>query len=327
MMVAGVGVVFGQQRNPGPGVVALPVAAGTGGLFLPGPFGQHGRELIDADRSGRGGDAPVGRHGQHVAQSVAAEGGPQRRVSTVDLIGGHPRRGDLRLNGAGDQRSRQGGFGRETPSVDRDSGVVAAIGIFGPRLGQVHSTVDEGVSAWGGVGQIHRDLGVLDTPRGAGVLALHPDRMQPLLHIPCLIEDQYRAGVAEGVDDVVAQIVTNPVGVPFRPRQQMLQPVGGGVAAVLSDRPAILAVQARDHPCHQLGGMPQGFVAAESRRDPIDHRRELRPPPIRVYAMSRGDRGIFRCIHKLRTMPRSPSLPAQTRHNATITNYGCSISP
>ena len=29
--------------------------------------------------------------------------------------------------------------------------------------------------------------------------------------------------------------------------------------------------------------------------------------------MNRGGRGIFRCIHKLRTMPRSPPLPAQTR--------------
>ena len=29
--------------------------------------------------------------------------------------------------------------------------------------------------------------------------------------------------------------------------------------------------------------------------------------------MSRGDRGVFRCLHKLRTMPRSPRLPAQTR--------------
>jgi hypothetical protein len=31
--------------------------------------------------------------------------------------------------------------------------------------------------------------------------------------------------------------------------------------------------------------------------------------------MSRGDRGIFRCVHKLRTMPRSPRLPAQTRQH------------
>ena len=43
-----------------------------------------------------------------------------------------------------------------------------------------------------------------------------------------------------------------------------------------------------------------------------------RPPPIRVYAMSRGDRGIFSCLHKLRTMPRSPPLPAQTRPTTQV---------
>ena len=31
--------------------------------------------------------------------------------------------------------------------------------------------------------------------------------------------------------------------------------------------------------------------------------------------MSRGDRGRFWSLHKPRTMPRSPPLPAQTRHN------------
>ena len=69
MMVAGVGVVFGQQRNPGPGVVALPVAARSGGVFLPRPFGQLAGSSIHPDHAGRGGDVPVGRHGQHVAQA------------------------------------------------------------------------------------------------------------------------------------------------------------------------------------------------------------------------------------------------------------------
>src|SRR6476620_1361863 len=47
---AGVGVVFGQQADPGPGVVALAVAARSGGVFLPGPAGQLCGESIDADR-------------------------------------------------------------------------------------------------------------------------------------------------------------------------------------------------------------------------------------------------------------------------------------
>jgi len=35
--------------------------------------------------------------------------------------------------------------------------------------------------------------------------------------------------------------------------------------------------------------MPKWFVATKSWRDAIQDRRELRAPPIRVYAMSRGD--------------------------------------
>ncbi len=96
---------------------------------------------------------------------------------------------------------------------------------------------------------MHHDLGVLDAPGGAGVLALHPDRMHALLHFPSFINHEYGTRVTEGFDDVVAQVVTNLIGVPFRPCQQMLQPVGG--TAVFGDRPAILAVQARDHPGHQ----------------------------------------------------------------------------
>jgi len=40
--------------------------------------------------------------------------------------------------------------------------------------------------------------------------------------------------------------------------------------------------------------------------------------------MSRGDRGQFWSLHKPRTMPRSPPLPAQTRPTTAVTNYGCS---
>jgi hypothetical protein len=95
----------------------------------------------------------------------------------------------------------------------------------------------------------------------------------------------------------------------------MLQPVGAGCPAVLGDGPAILAVRARDHPGHEFTGMAQRLIAGKTRRDPIQYRRELCLPPIRVYAMSRGDRSIFRCVHKLRTMPRSPPRPAQTRQH------------
>jgi len=47
-------------------------------------------------------------------------------------------------------------------------------------------------------------------------------------------------------------------------------------------------------------------------------------PSVRVYAVNRGDRGVFGCLHKLWTMPRSPLWPAQTRRVPPVPIYGCS---
>ncbi len=314
-MVPGVGVVFGQQPKPCPGVQPWPVRAGAGGVFLPGMCRDQRGQRIDADRAGMGGHAPVGRNRHHVAQSVASNGCAQSWVGSIDFVAGHPPRGYSGGHRALDQCCRQRWFGRETPLVGGDSGIGAAFMVVGPAARKVQSPVDQRVPTRGRIRQIHRHLGVLDAARGTAVLALHPDAVHALLDVTGLVDHQDRTRVTERIDDVIAQIVADIVGVPAGPCQQMLQPIGGGITAVLGDRPAILAVQARDHPGHEFTGTAQRFVPGETRRDPIQHRRELRLPPIRVYAMSRGDRGILRSCHKLRTMPRSPRLPAQTRQH------------
>ena len=117
----------------------------------------------------------------------------------------------------GDQCRRQRGLGRETPSVPGDSRFIAAIRILGPAARQIQGAVNQGVPTPGGVGEVHRDLGVLDAPGGAGVLALHPHGRHTLLHVPSFINHEYGTRVTKGVDDIVTQIITNPVSVPFRP--------------------------------------------------------------------------------------------------------------
>jgi hypothetical protein len=67
--------------------------------------------------------------------------------------------------------------------------------------------------------------------------------MHALLHVAGLIKDQDRAAVAEGVDDVIPQIIAHGIGVPAGPRQRMLQPIGSRRTAVLSNGPAILSVR------------------------------------------------------------------------------------
>ena len=156
---------------------------------------------------------------------MAADGRAQCRIGAVDLVAGHPRCGRVGLDRAADQHFGQGGFGRETPSISGDSSLLAAVSILGPRLGQVQGAVDQRVSTRRRVGQIDRDLGVLDPPGGAAVLALHPHRRGALLDVAGLVDHQHRTRVTERVDDVVAQVIAHRLGVPLRPRQQVLQPV------------------------------------------------------------------------------------------------------
>jgi hypothetical protein len=139
--------------------------------------------------------------------------------------------------------------------------------------------------------QKHRDLDVLDPSCAAGVSALHADRMDALLDIASLINDQDRARLTEMIDDVAPQIITDGVGVPHRPGQQMLQPVRAHIAAMLGDRPTVLTIQARHQPEHQPGGTTPGFIPFEPRRNAIQQLGEAPPPPVRVYAMRRGHRG------------------------------------
>lgn len=98
-------------------------------------------------------------------------------------------------------------------------------------------------------------------------------------------------GLTGDVDDVITQIIAYGVGIPAGPPRQVLQPIRGGRAAVLGNGSAILSIQARDHLSHQLTGMTQRLISGETRRDPINHGRELRQPPIHVYAMKRRGRG------------------------------------
>jgi len=81
--------------------------------------------------------APVGRHSKDIAQPVAADRGTQPRVSAIDFIPGHQRRGNSRGHSPVDQRDCQGGFGRKTLFTLRDSGLSATVRVLGLGLGQV----------------------------------------------------------------------------------------------------------------------------------------------------------------------------------------------
>jgi len=178
-------------------------------------------------------------HGQHVADVPLLQRGAQFRVVVIDLVPGHPRVGDPAIQGRVDHALGQCGF-RGEPDVGGDTARRAGARVVGPGFRQVQGPVDQRVPPRRGVGQIHRELGVLDAAGGAGLLALHPDRRSALLHIPGLVDDQDAARSPEGLDHVPTQVITHRIGILRRTRQQVLQPIRRQITSLLGDRPAIL---------------------------------------------------------------------------------------
>lgn len=101
------------------------------------------------------------------------------------------------------------------------------------------------------------------------------------------------------LDQVVADVIADPVVVPHRPRQQVLHPIRGGVPGMLGDRPAVLAWQVRKQPTHERPGAAAWFHPREPARDPAQQLLQLYLPAgrVSVYAVACGHRLIFGCVH------------------------------
>jgi hypothetical protein len=119
------------------------------------------------------------------------------------------------------------------------------------------------------------------------------------------LDDQDRASVAEGVDDVIAQIIADRISVPARPCQQVLQPIRSGCTAVLGDRPAILAVQTRP----SQPSTPRH--AAVVRSDEIAARSDRSP--------RRTPTGTDQGLRYEPRRPRHIQMCSQTPNNAAVT--------
>ena len=108
------------------------------------------------------------------------------------------------FQGGGDHLPGQLRFGGEV-DVGGYSGLLESGGIVGPGPGQVEALVDQGMGLGSGVGEVDRDLAVLDSSGGARVLTGHPDGARPLLHIVGLVHDQDHALVPQARGEVATQ--------------------------------------------------------------------------------------------------------------------------
>lgn len=83
---------------------------------------------------------------------------------------------------------------------------------------------------------------------GAGVLALHSREGCAFLDEAGVVDDEDPVGFAEVVDDVCLQVVADVVGVPGGSVQEPLQAVGGAVACVFGQLPAVCGRPGRARP-------------------------------------------------------------------------------
>jgi hypothetical protein len=94
-----------------------------------------------------------------------------------------------------------------------------------------------------------------------------------------------------------------------REGMEVLHPVGGGVAGVFGDRPAVLAWSVGQQPAHERPGVPAGLHPAEPAQQLL---RQLLPPS-RVYAVARIARNPMRRTNHPNTIKPKPwgLLPGQ----------------
>ncbi len=259
--------------------------AAVEGQLAGGAVAAHHEPVVAGDR-------------QHVAGPSGLQFGPQPGTVAVDLIAGHPRRRHPGVQCQADHGRGQLGLGRKANLLGHASRP-HTVGIVGPRPGQVQLPVNHRVPGVGGIHQVDRDLGVSTRPAVPVYWRCTPTVRVPFFRSPVSSDDQGRLGVAKAVDHVVADIVADLVLLPYRPGQQVLHPVRVGVAGVLGDRPAVLSWQLGQQPAHQRPCPPAQVHPSEPTRDPAQQLLQQLLPAGRVYlyAVARGHRLIFGCVH------------------------------
>jgi hypothetical protein len=99
------------------------------------------------------------------------------------------------------------------------------------------------------------------------------------------------------VDDVAADLIAQGVGVPAGASQQALHRPRTGVASVLGQPPAVLALGAGEQSEQVGAGSGARLHPPEQAGDPGHGLVERRPPAGTVYAMACGQGTIFESPH------------------------------
>jgi hypothetical protein len=258
--------------------------------------GRHGGgDVIGAQpapAAGEGRYPVVAGDRQHIAQAQLGDPGAEGAVVTVELVTGRPGSGHPRCYRIGDHVQGQLRLGRE-PHLRRDAGRCAPLRVIGPGPRQVDPPIDQRPAPRRGIRQEHPDLGVLDPPRGAAVLALHTHRPGALLQEPGLITDQHPSRFAKPPGYEAAHVIADGIGVPGCGAQQPLHRLRITMTGPLRQPPAVLPLYRRQQPQHKLPGGTARLYPAKTAGDQGHQLIEQDPPTSGVYAVASGHRIII----------------------------------
>jgi len=129
-------------------------------------------------------------------------------------------------------------------------------------------------------------------------LPLHPHRRGALFDVTRLIHHQRRLPVPEMLYHIGPQVIPGTVGIPGRPRQQVLHPARVVIARVLGNGPAILAGQPGHQAQDERPRSPPRLHPAKPAPDPQHQLIEHAQPPAGAYAVASGHRQVVMCPHK-----------------------------
>ena len=193
---------------------------------------------------------------------------PQVAVVAVDLVPSDPAEGHSRFQRPLQHPPGQLRLGAECHFL-RHPSLSPPFQVISPHPRQVEFPVQQGPPLGRGVGQKYPDLAVLDPPRRAAILPLHPNGLVPLLQKSRLVHHQNSMDVAQMLHHVVPEIVANQVGVPDVGGQQVLHPIGGGVPRLLRQLPAVLAFHGTEQPPQVVQRPPTRLGTPESSRNAL----------------------------------------------------------
>jgi hypothetical protein len=125
-------------------------------------------------------DAETGRdvmragNGEDIAEAGTAQCQGEVRVAAVGFVAGDPSTRQATGQRGFDQPACQLWFRGEADGVGHCC-LSASLLVLGPGFRQAESDIEQGVPGRRRIGQVDRELAVLDLPGGSGVLPLHPD--------------------------------------------------------------------------------------------------------------------------------------------------------